>query len=1034
MRSLLLKLRIKYIPVGSRRERIYHLVRLMLYNWRRSGFFSALATVSQRARFYLSKEFSLPRSGYTYQQWIFDHEPDREALQQQRVGIENFPNKPTISIITPVFNPAANVLRDTINSVIDQTYPNWELCLADGGSTAPGVKDTLDEFSKLDSRIQVEHLSENLGISGNSNAALSMASGEYIALMDHDDLLSPDMLFEVVQVINQSPDVEIIYFDEDKVSADGRTRLDPFFKPSAWSPDLLLSTNYLMHSVISRALVDEFGGFRSEVDGAQDWDLSLRITRSKREIVHIPKVFYHWRQVPGSAAREAGAKPWAFAAQARCIEDHLHEIGETEAKVEFPGLGRVHITWAECKSRVSIIIPNKDSTNLLKACVGSILEKTAFDNYEILIIDTGSEDTSTLEFYDEITQDNRVGVHVYNHRFNYHKVNNFGAQLASGVLLLFLNNDTEVINPEWLQELASWADRPGVGVVGTKLLYPDGNIQHAGIVIGVEGHGSHIFEKLPEHHYGPFGSPDWYRDYQAVTGACMMIPKTVFTELGGFDEKYEIGYGDIDICLRAGDAGYRVVYTPFAELVHHEGGTRGFSLPPNDVIRASYSMYDRVREGDEFFNPNLSYLSRQPAVADPGEPERGERILQILHLFGQVDTTALESNPDPGEFLVEEPVNIQSDAEDGRKILMVSHEMSLTGAPLILADLARYLTGKGYSITVISPTHGKLVQTFLDIGAEVIINPLILRDARQLLRYLESCDLLVANTILSWRAVYSAKAINKPSVWWVHESQFGLDYSAQYPFVPGAFQAADILAFPTQATADLYSEFTIKERIEILRSGLNTSKLEQVNPAGVDHDRKKLELISIASYEPRKGQDILVKSLQQLPAEMEVECFLIGRRLDWWFSKKLAFSVRNNKNIHLLGELPNSEVLERIQAADIFVLPSRDEALPMTLLEAMYYSKTIVASRSGGIPEVLEHGVNGLLFDIGNEQQLADSIQELYYDRDLLGRLGKKGNETLYEELTFRVQGRKWETIIESLLHDQDSKSILKNGVSHAVY
>ncbi len=1031
MRTFLLGLRIKYIPVGSRRERIYHLVRLMIYNWKRKGLISALTTVNQRARFYLSKELSLPRSGYSYQQWIFDHEPDKDALKRQQSASKTFPKKPTISIITPVFNPAPEVLKDTIRSVLAQTYPYWELCLADGGSTLDGVVEILDEFSNLDARISVKHLSENLGISGNSNAALSMASGDFIALMDHDDLLAPDMLFEVVQVINQNPDVEIIYFDEDKISADGRYRLDPFFKPSAWSPDLLLSTNYLMHSVISHSLVDEYGGFRSEVDGAQDWDLSLRITRKRRNIVHIPKVFYHWRQVPGSAAREANAKPWAFAAQARCIEDHLHEIGETDARVDFPGLGRVHVSWARSKSKVSIIIPNKDNVDLLSACIHSILEKTTFENYEILIMDTGSKDRSTFEFYDQITQNSHVSLHLYPHRFNFQKVNNYGAKLASGGLLLFLNNDTEVINPEWLGELAAWAERPGIGVVGTKLLYPDGNIQHAGIVMGVEGHGSHIFEKLPEHHYGPFGSPDWYRNYKAVTGACMMIPKTVFNELGGFDENYEIGYGDIDICLRAGEAGYRVVYTPFAELVHHEGGTRGFSLPPNDVIRASYRMYDQIRDGDAYFNPNLSYLKRQPTVADPREPERGERILQILHLFGQIDTTALEMNPEPGQSLVEDPVIIRPDDPPGKKILMVSHEMSLTGAPLILSDLARYLTGQGYSITVLSPTHGKLEQTFRDHGAEVIINPLILRDARELLRYIEGSDLLLANTILAWRAIYSAKALSKPCIWWVHESQFGLEYSSQYPYVSGAFQAADVMAFPTQATADLYAEFTLKDRIEILRSGLDTQKLEPINPELQTDVRRKLILVNVASYEPRKGQDILVKSLSQLPADIEVECYLIGRRLDWWFSQKLSFSARNMKNLHVLGELPNAEVLSQIQAADVFVLPSRDEALPMTLLEAMYFNKAIIASRCGGIPEIIEHGENGLIFDIGNDQQLAGYIEELNNDRSYLEQLGRNGNKKLYSELTFEVQGRKWEEIIESLLGIRDS-NLSKERIANA--
>jgi len=1029
MRSFLLGLRTRYIPVGSRRERIYHLTRLLFYNWKREGFLAALIKVNQRARFYLAKEFSISRSGYSYQQWIYDHEPDKDTLARQRIESENLPDKPLISIITPVYNPTPEILKDTINSILDQTYPHWELCLANGGSTTAGVKEVLDEFAHKDERILVKHLSENLGISLNSNAALSMASGEYIALMDHDDLLAADMLYEVANLINRHPEAEIIYFDEDKVSADRRTRLDPFFKPSAWSPELLVSNNYLMHSVILRSLVEEQGGFNPEMDGAQDWDLSLHLTRKKRNIYHIPKVFYHWRQVPGSAAREANAKPWAFAAQARCIEEHLQALGVAGAGVDFPDLGRVRITWPKSDSKISIIIPNKDKVEYLRACINSVLQKTTYRNYDVLIIDTGSEDPATLEYYQQVTDDPRVSLHIYPDRFNYHKVNNFGSRIAEGDFLLFLNNDTEVITPVWLDELVGWGERPGVGVVGTKLLYSDGTIQHGGIIMGVEGHGSHIFERLPEHHYGPFGSPDWYRDYKAVTGACMMIPRPVFEELGGFDEQYQLGYGDIDLCLRAGQAGYRIVYTPFATLLHHEGATRGFSLPPSDVLRASYLMYENVRDGDPYFNPNLSYQYRQPTLSNPREPKREERILRILHQFGLIDSTAMEMNPGT---LLKNPVSIQADVAQGKKILFISHELSLTGAPLTLSDLARYLTGQGYAITVLSPIHGHLEKTYHEFGAEVIINPLILRDSRELLRYIENCDLLLANTILAWRAIYSAKALAKPCIWWVHESQFGLDYSSQYPFVTGAFHDADVLGFPTQATADLYSEFTSKEKIEILHPGLDTTKLAPSYPSIFnEHDHRKLILVNVASYEPRKGQDILVKSLDQLPADIETECFLIGRKLDWWFSQKLSFMASRRQNLHVLGELPNEKVLAYIRSADLFILSSRDEALPMTLLEAMYFSKAIIASRVGGIPEVITHGENGLIFEVEDHQQLAGFIAELFHDRGFQEQLGRNGNENLLTNLTFDVQVNKWIGIIEDLLEHSQPRGYIKKKINY---
>ncbi len=428
-----------------------------------------------------------------------------------------------------------------------------------------------------DRRIQATFLDANLGISGNSNQALSMAHGEFVVLLDHDDLLAPNLLYEVVRLLNQDHTADIIYYDEDKVSEDGTNRRDPWFKPGRWSPDLLLSTNYLMHSVIRRTLLLEANGFDSQMDGAQDWDLSLRLTSKPRQIRHIPRVLYHWRQMPGSAARDANAKPWALPAQERCVAAQLERMEVPGARVVFPSLGRVRVLWPSTGMKVSIIIPTKDKVELLRDCLSSILAQTSYPDYEIILVDTGSTADETRSYYAELAAEPRVRIVEYSGAFNYSLANNLGVQHASGELLLFLNNDTAALDPDWLDELAGWAARPEVGVVGCKLLRPDGTIQHAGIIMGLAGHGSHIFEGEREDHYGLFGSSEWYRDYLAVTGACMAMRREVFEELGGFDPAYQIGYGDIDICLRAGAASYRVVYTPFARVLHHEGATRGFN-------------------------------------------------------------------------------------------------------------------------------------------------------------------------------------------------------------------------------------------------------------------------------------------------------------------------------------------------------------------------------------------------------------------------------------------------------------------------
>jgi glycosyltransferase involved in cell wall biosynthesis len=497
----------------------------------------------------------------------------------------------------------------------------------------------------------------------------------------------------------------------------------------------------------------------------------------------------------------------------------------------------------------------------------------------------------------------------------------------------------------------------------------------------------------------------------------MMVPRTVFAELGGFDENYEIGYGDIDFCLRAGEAGYRVVYTPFAELVHHEGGTRGFSVPPNDVLRASNLMYERIKTGDAYFNPNLSYLYRQPTIADPREPDRREIVLRILHEFGLIDTIALEFKPEPGNTLVENPVAIQVDSPTDKNLLLISHELSLTGAPLILLDLARYLIDQDFGITVVSPIHGALQEQLEQMGAEVIINPFILRDAREVLRYLNHCDLIIANTILSWRGVYSAKALSKPCVWWVHESQFGLDYADKYPHVAGAFQAADVQVFPSRQTADIYAAYLNGKPVEIVHNGLNTRNLFPKDAAdSIDINKHTFSIVNVASYEPRKGQDILANSLDYLPKNVEVDCYLIGRSLDWWFSQQLAFKAWRRNNLHILGELPHEEVLAYLRSADVFILPSRDEVLPMTLLEAMYFRKPIIASRVGGIPEVITNGEDGMIVDAGDEQLLAEYISRLFSDREYGRQLGEKGYEKLIREFSLEAFTSRWMGIISQLL------------------
>jgi GT2 family glycosyltransferase/predicted O-methyltransferase YrrM len=569
-------------------------------------------------------------SAESYSAWLIRNEPSEATLQSQRTEAAQLVYQPLLSIITPVYNPPEEILQETIASVQAQTYTNWEFCLVDGGSTDPEIRMLLDQAAMQDTRIRVAYLTENLGIAGNSNAAAALASGEFLVLLDHDDTLAPNMLFEVASALSERSETDLVYFDEDKLSEFGQQRSEPFFKPD-WSPELLLSANYLMHSVVRRELFMAVGGFATNADGAQDWDLALRCTERSRAIVHIPKILYHWRQLAGSTAATYEAKPYVFDNQLRIVAEHLQRQGIAGAKARFASPGVLQVSWPTRHSRVSIIIPTKERIELLRPCLDSLLQLTAYAHYEVILVDNGSRQAETLAYYAELRADPRVRILDHAGAFNYSAANNFGAAHASGGLLLFLNNDMEILHPDWLEELVRWAERPDIGVVGTKLLYPDGRIQHAGVIIGMEGHASHIFWGIREQYGGPFGSSDWYRDYLAVTGACMMMRQTLFDEVGRFDEEYTLAFSDIELCLRVIEAGYRNVYTPFARLRHHEGGSRGHHIPVDDMLRACDHMYALVARGDPFFNQNLSYSSRVPQRSRADEQTREARL---RHLCG----------------------------------------------------------------------------------------------------------------------------------------------------------------------------------------------------------------------------------------------------------------------------------------------------------------------------------------------------------------------------------------------------------------
>jgi GT2 family glycosyltransferase len=543
-----------------------------------------------------------------YRRWINRHEPKPADLARQRE--HRFARAPKISIVVPVYNPPESYLEEMLLSVLGQTYSHWELCLADA-STAPHVRAVISRYTERDLRIRVKYLEENRGIAGNSNSALALAAGDYVAFLDHDDTIAPFALYEIVSAINSRPDTDFLYSDEDKLDHTGE-RVEPNFKPD-WSPETLRSRNYICHlTVLKRSLVEEIGGFRAGFDGAQDYDLVLRASERARQIVHVPHVLYHWRMHEQSTAANKGSKAYAYENGRRALAEHMQRLGIDASVHDGPVLGTYHVVYhLRTQPLVSVIIPNRDHPELLARCIDS-LAKSSYANFELLVVENGSTRPETFAYYRELTKQPHVRLMEWAKPFNYAAVNNFAAARARGELLLFLNNDIEAINPDWLEALVKIAVQPGVGAVGAKLYYADDTVQHAGIVVGMGGVAGHAHLSYPRQAAGHMQRLLYTQNVAAVTGACLLMPKAVFDEVGGFDEGFILAFNDVDLCLSVLAKGYRVVWTPDAELYHLESKTRG----PEDTddkqrrFRREYELFhlkwgNFLKAGDPYYSPHF---------------------------------------------------------------------------------------------------------------------------------------------------------------------------------------------------------------------------------------------------------------------------------------------------------------------------------------------------------------------------------------------------------------------------------------------
>ena len=571
--------------------------------------------------------------------------------------------RPLFSILIPVYNTPAPWLREALESVYNQVYQEWELCLADDGSTRQETLEVLEEFRMRDpKRIKYERLPGNSGIAVASNTAASLATGAFLALLDHDDVLTPNALLEMALRLEQTPEADLLYSDEDKLTMAGEF-VQPFYKPD-FSPELLLTHNYLCHfSAIRTSVFWDVGGFHEGVDGSQDFDLFLRVTEVARSVEHIPQILYHWRMVPGSTAADISAKggPWHESSRQalRAAIARRHWQAEVMDGL-LPDTYRVKFAVAPTE-QVTIIIPTKDKVDFLHVCIESIRKHTTHPSYEILVISNNSEHAETYAYLESAMRDKILRFLRYDVPFNYAAINNFAVRHCDSPYLLFLNNDTQVTNAEWLTSMLEFAQHKAIGAVGAKLLYRDGTIQHAGVVLGIGGVAGHSHRYMAEHRPGYFGQLNVIRNYSAVTAACLVTRREVFEAVGGFNEDLAVAFNDVDFCLEVGKAGYRIVYTPYARLFHYESASRGSDTTLENAGRFRAEIaYMLAKWGlwlqhDPYYNPNLTLCREDFSLKTPADVAQMEAFLRAFPSPGQSSSQkpSMPTMPRPLHVLTE---------------------------------------------------------------------------------------------------------------------------------------------------------------------------------------------------------------------------------------------------------------------------------------------------------------------------------------------------------------------------------------------
>ncbi|HEY6329107.1 MAG TPA: glycosyltransferase, partial [Blastocatellia bacterium] len=919
----------------------------------------------------------------------------REQLLHARLATLESP--PVISVVMPVYNPPHQFLNLAIQSVVDQVYPRWELCIADDGSPDATVRNLLNEWATREPRIKLVFRENNGGISAASNSAAALATGDYLLFMDNDDAISPDALGEIALYVSDHPDTDAVYADEDKIDAEGR-RYDPGFKPD-WSPELFLSYNYINHPfVLKKSLFDRLGGFSSRLTFSQDWDLGLRATELARHVGHIPLVLYHWRAIPSSVAFSGKSKPQGLVAARDAIDTAFRRRGMS-AEVYQPDWAMA-IACAYYAHRfpdtgpgVSILIPSRNNVAVLRACIDS-LACTSYQNYEVVIIDNESGDPATLEYL--AASPHRVlRIESPGGNFSFADINNRAVDQVSTEFVLFLNDDTEVVSPEWLSQMAGYLGVPGVGAVGARLLYPDGRVQHAGVVHSSYVPGPwHAFRFAESWNPGFMGWSLVARNCSAVTAACMLTRRDLFLELGAFDSKtFPVAYNDVDYCYRLLAAGYRIAYSPTSELTHHESLSRGRDGDPAELAQI-FSKYG------SFVDKHYSrYLK------DTGPVEVAPRTLAVHR-------------------------------QQAVRTLVCTHNLNFEGAPLVQMEITLGLKTQGVIEPVVySPTDGPLRAQYESGGVRVVVRPdplwsvaptvegyaIGMEVFANWVRKL-GVELVYANTLRTFYAIEAATQAGLPSIWNVRESEGWRTYF-DYVGPEIAALALGCFAYPYQvifvsdASKERFGELCSRHNFTTIHDGLDQAKFRAGlaaipraaarNKLGLGDD--EVAILTVGTVCARKGQLDIVGALEEIDAETaaRLRWFVVGERDDgirlegdgWHLrSRQSDLDFAKASRLEVVPEMP--DVLPYYSAADVFVCTSRIESYPRVILEAMAAGLPIVTTPVFGIVEQVRGGRNAIFYNPGDKRALASAVTRLVNEPGLREKMGAASSSVLASRIS----------------------------------